>query len=160
MTYTDPTLRARDEVVIANLLAGKTMGEVAKAAGMGRKTLYRLRHDPAFQKKFVEAKEELLSSAVGMLHSYAADFIVTLHKVAMDEKAYANARALAADRGLQALFRCRELDFTARIEALEKIIAEQATPAEIDAEAWTPTPPNGSPPLPLEGRDARAEGDV
>ena len=58
-TVTQAT-RAKDEVLIGALLAGNTFAEAAKAAGVTRRTAYRMRQDEGFQAKYRAAKEELL----------------------------------------------------------------------------------------------------
>ncbi len=117
--------RAKDGLLIGALLAGRTFDEAARAAGVSRRTAYRMRQDPEFQRAYQAAKDELLGAAVASLHSNAQLFISTLAAVCADPKSRGSEKATAADRGLAQLLRSVEvLNLSERIAKLEQAVSE------------------------------------
>ncbi len=113
---------AREECLIAGLLSGMTITAAATAAGISRKTAWRLRRSESFQAKYRAAKDELLSSAVARLHQEAQSFIDTLSKISSDPNAQPSARVQAAREGLAALYKGVEVfDIMDRVLKLEEI---------------------------------------
>ena len=118
--------RAREESLIAALLAGNTFASAAKVAGVATRTAYRLRQSEEFEAKYRRAKEELLGAAVAALHTRAMLFVETLAEVCRDPKARGSEKACAADRGLAALSRLVEqFDLAKRIGRLEELMGER-----------------------------------
>jgi hypothetical protein len=114
--------RARDELLIGALLAGNTFANAAKAAGISRRTAYRMRQSEEFQAKYRAAKDELLGAAVAALHGRALAFIETLGAIAADTKMRGSERVQASREGLAALFKGVELfDFEERLRKLEAV---------------------------------------
>lgn len=102
------------------LLSGKSLAEIEQAARLSRTSLWKLRSTEAFRHEYERAKTDMLTAAVGLLHSFAMDFVKALHMVATDPKAHANARASAAREGLAAIFRANELlNLSERLAKLE-----------------------------------------
>lgn len=117
--------RAKDGLLMGALLAGQTFDQAAQAAGVCRRTAYRMRQSPEFQAKYQAAKDELLGAAVSALHTRAMIFVETLAQVCLDPKARGSEKATAADRGLCALLRAVEvLDLAGRIARLEQALSE------------------------------------
>jgi hypothetical protein len=118
--------RAKDGLLIGALLAGRTFAEAAQVAGVSRRTAYRMRLSPEFQKTYQAAKDELLGAAVSALHSRALIFVETLAQVCLDPKSRGSERATAADRGLNTLLRAVEtLSMADRITKLEALVSER-----------------------------------
>ena len=131
---------AREEALIAALLAGRTVTAAAREVGISRKTAWRLRQSESFQARYKSAKDDLLSSAVARLHREAQGFIDTLTTISSDPKAQPSARVQAAREGITALYKGVELfDLTDRIAKLE----EAATRGE---EQPTDSRPSRQPP--------------
>jgi hypothetical protein len=117
--------RAKDGLLIGALLAGRTFEEAAQAAGVCRRTAYRMRQSAEFQQAYQSAKDELISAAVSALHSNALLFVTTLAAICQDPKARGSEKAVAADRGLSQLFKAHELwDLEQRIAKLEQTAGE------------------------------------
>jgi hypothetical protein len=120
-----PATRAKAPMLIGALLAGRTVQEAAKVAGISRRTAYVLRQDEEFQNQYRAAKNELLGAAVSALHSCAIIFVETLKNVCLDEKSRGSEKATAADRGLNTLLRAVEIfDVEERLQKLEKLAGE------------------------------------
>jgi hypothetical protein len=118
--------RAKDGLLIGALLAGRTFDEAAQAAGVCRRTAYRMRQSPEFQKTYQAARDELLGAAVSALHSNAMVFVNALAQVCLDPKARGSEKATAADRGLNTLLRAVEtLSLADRITKLEALVSER-----------------------------------
>jgi hypothetical protein len=117
--------RAKDSMLIAALLAGNTFEQAAKVAGISRRTAYKLRQGEEFQKKYRDAKHELLASAVSALHSCATVFVETLKNVCQDPKSRGSEKATAADRGLNTLLRAVEIfEVEERLQKLEALAGQ------------------------------------
>lgn len=59
-----------DERVISAFLTNFRMVDVMKATGLSKKTCYKIRNDPNFQKVIRERKEAILKTAVNKMQSY------------------------------------------------------------------------------------------
>src|ERR1700733_2311758 len=115
-----PSTRAKAPMLIGALLAGHTVQDAAKAAGISRRTAYVLRLDEEFQQQYRAAKDELLGAAVSALHSNALIFVKTLAVVCQDPKSRGSEKATAADRGLNTLLRAVEIfEVEERLRKLE-----------------------------------------
>ena len=113
---------AREEALLAGLLAGKSITDAAKDAGVSRRTAYRMRDRESFQAKYRAAKNELLGAAIAALHLHSLSFIQTLATIAGDSKVRGYERVQASREGLAALFKGVELfDFEERLRKLEQI---------------------------------------
>jgi len=117
--------RAREELVIALLLAGTGTQEIARQAKVSRSSVWRLRRTEAFQARFEAAKRAALDAAVNALHDCALTFVTTLRDVCTDPKARGSEKATAARSGLDSLLRAIEVfEQEARIRKLEAVVGE------------------------------------
>jgi len=122
--HTMELTRAREERVIAFLLAGRGLQEICEQVPISRSALWRLRRREEFQARFTEARAQALDSAVNALHDSAVVFVRTLVDVCQDTKARGSEKATAARSGLDSLFRAAELfDVEARLRKLEQVAA-------------------------------------
>jgi len=113
--------RAREDLVIALLLAGKSVGQISKQTLISRTTLWRLRKSSEFQARFREARQQAFEGAVNALHDSALVFVRTLREVCRDPKARDSAKATAARSGLDSLWNAAKLfDFDERLRKLEE----------------------------------------
>ena len=122
--HTMELTRAREERVIAFLLAGRGLQEICEQVPISRSALWRLRRREEFLARFTEARAQALDSAVNALHDGAVVFVQTLREICQDSRARGSERATAARSGLDSLFRAAELfDVEARLRKLEQIAA-------------------------------------
>lgn len=133
-----PHARANIEIVVALLLAGKSLNEISEHLEIGRTSLWRLRQSEVFQRAYREAKDVLLSKTVDSLHRHAVDFVEVLHRIAIDDKCQPSSRVMACREGLTALCRTRELfDLSERLKALEGAAGSDPMNGNADGgDAW------------------------
>jgi hypothetical protein len=103
------SLHAREERVIALLLGGKTLLETCEQVPISKTSLWRLRGNEEFKKRFAEAKQQAFDTAVNCLHDGAAIFVKTLREICEDSKARGSERASAARSGLDSLVKVIEV---------------------------------------------------
>ena len=90
------------EAAISALLAHNTIGEAARACGMGESTLRRwLKEDYSFKVAYRRAKEELLASVASQLRSAMGKAAGVLMDVACDPYSSPAVRVAAATRILE-----------------------------------------------------------
>ena len=81
--------RARsDELLLASLAAGSSVEQAAQAAGLSVRTAYRRLADPAFAGRLAQARDELITNALGELVDSASGAVATLRALleAPDER--------------------------------------------------------------------------
>jgi len=115
--------RAEDSLLAA-LAAGNTVEDAAKAAGLSPRTAYRRLADPQFARRLAQARDELISSALGELVDCASEAVATLRALlgASDERVRLGAGKAILDQ----LLRLREtLTLSQRLAALERSLQAQ-----------------------------------
>jgi hypothetical protein len=152
---------AREELVIANLLAGRSVREISESTGFSRTTIWRIRRAADFQRKFESARQEAFEQAVNVLHDSATVFARTLAAVCNDDKARGSEKATAARSGLDSLWKAKELfNFEQRLQKLERSAAEEEKPTD-NAFPRQPSPPDWISPEKRESleKERTIEGD-
>lgn len=113
-------LTSRQHSAILHLLAGMTIVDAAKAAGVAEKTLHAWLKEETFTAELAAARRQAIGTALDTLTASgraAAEVIVTLMS---DTKIAPTTRLRAAESVLDRLTRWIELeDLARRIEALE-----------------------------------------
>ena len=113
-----------DELLLTRLAAGATVEQAANAAGISTRTAYRRLADPAFTRRLAQARDELISSALGELVECASEAVATLRALlsASDERV----RLGAAKSTLEQLLRLREtLTLSQRLAVLERTMQQR-----------------------------------
>ena len=113
-----------DELLLTRLAAGATVEQAANAAGISTRTAYRRLADPAFTRRLAQARDELISSALGELVGCASEAVATLRALlsASDERV----RLGAAKSTLEQLLRLREtLTLSQRLAVLERTMQQR-----------------------------------
>src|SRR5207249_5739522 len=95
-----------DELLIGALAAGSPVEQAAETASVSVRTAYRRLADPGFARRLAQARDELISSALGELVECASEVVATLRALlsASDERV----RLGAAKSTLDQLLRLRE----------------------------------------------------
>ncbi len=115
----EPVLSRRHEGVIVALLSNPTIKDAATAANVSESTVWRLMQREDFQRRYREAQDEALNSALGAIQGAATEAIVTLREIASKGKVEA-ARVQASKTILDFTFKVREqFDFAVRLKQLE-----------------------------------------
>ena len=73
-----------DERVISAFLTNFRMVDVIRETGLSKKTCYKIRNDPNFQKVIRERKESILKAAVNTMQSYMVKNVKTLQRIIDD----------------------------------------------------------------------------
>ena len=106
------------------LAAGSPVDQAAETAGVSVRTAYRRLADPGFARRLAQARDELISSALGELVECASEAVAALRALlqAKDERV----RLGAARSTLEQLLRLREtLTLSQRLAALERSVQAQ-----------------------------------
>lgn len=112
--------RKKEQAVVA-LLLQPSIGEAAKAAGIGESTLWRWLQQADFLETYRAAKREAVGQAVAQLQQASGGAVKTLADIMKDTGAPASARVSAAKCVLELAIKAVEIeDLSARVEFLEK----------------------------------------
>lgn len=116
-------------MLIAQLAAGATRGEAAKAAGVSERTVFRRWQEREFRWEVATARTALVSMAVGQLADAATEAVRTLRELLRSESD--SVRLGAARSILELGARLRESEeLAARVDVIEAVLAGD----EIDRE--------------------------
>lgn len=110
-----------DELLLGALAAGCPIEQAAETAGISVRTAYRRLADPAFARRLTQARDTLITTALGELVECASEAVATLRSLlsATDERV----RLGAAKATLEQLLRLREtLTLGQRLAALERTL--------------------------------------
>src|SRR5205814_2574456 len=110
-----------DELLLGALAAGSSVEQAAETAGVSVRTAYRRLADPVFARRLAQARDELISNALGELVDCASEAVATLRALlgASDERV----RLGAAESTLDQLLRLREtLTLSQRLATLERAL--------------------------------------
>jgi hypothetical protein len=113
-----------DELLLGALAAGSPVDRAAATAGVSVRTAYRRLAEPGFSGRLAQARDELISSALGELVECASEAVATLRALlrASDERV----RLGAAKSTLEQLLRLREtLTLSQRLATLERALQER-----------------------------------
>src|SRR5438105_7514284 len=108
-----------DELLLGVLAAGGSVEQAAESAGVSLRTAYRRLADPVFARRLAQARDELISSALGELIDCASEAVATLRALlsAGDERVRLGAGKAILDQ----LLRLREtLTLSQRLAVLER----------------------------------------
>jgi hypothetical protein len=114
-----------DELLVSALAAGRSVEQAAEAAGVSARTAYRRLADPAFARRLAQARDTLITSALGELVECASEAVATLRALlqAEDERV----RLGAAKGTLEQLLRLREtLTLSQRLAQPERTLASRS----------------------------------
>jgi DNA-binding MurR/RpiR family transcriptional regulator len=118
----EPVLSRRHENLIVALIANPKITDAAKAAGVSESTVWRLMQREDFQKRYREAQDEALNSALGSIQGAATEAVATLREIASNGKVEA-ARVQASKAILDYTFKVRQqFGLEERIKQLEEAL--------------------------------------
>ena len=123
LTVTHRGRHSADDLLAAQLAAGKTVRDAAAAAGVSEKTAHRRAGDPEFRKQVSGVRAGLIGSTAGILADGMAEAAGALRALLADSDP--NVRHRAAVKLIELGFRASELvDLEARVSELERAEAE------------------------------------
>ena len=122
MAQNTPALTIKQRRAIAGLLSCPTVGDAAKHAGVGDRTVFRwLSDDANFQTELRRQQDRAIDAAVSRLSGQARSAANTLISIHEDEGTAPAVRVQAATQILNAVLKLKEhRDLAERIEELER----------------------------------------
>jgi hypothetical protein len=122
------TSKAAIEKLVHALAHGATVEQAANKAGVGVRTAYRFRADPAFRKHLQEIQNETLRRLTGLLAGASLGSVKTLVTLQQDASTPAHVREKAARDVLELGLKFREkVDLEERVTAAEEKVAQIAS---------------------------------
>lgn len=110
----------KTEAAIGALLASSSIGQAAKACGVGERTIRDWMRRPDFREAYDQARRQVLDQVLAHLQASSGEALDTLLAVCRDRDARPAARVAAARAVLDLAVKVRaEEDFDARLRALE-----------------------------------------
>ena len=113
-------LSTNQRLAIAALLSAKTIGEAAKVADCGERTLYTWLADPEFRAELATAEGQVIDAATRRLISLQEQAVDTLQTIMAGKKQRPALKLRAAEIVLGHMLKLRELrNIETRLAALE-----------------------------------------
>lgn len=109
-----------DERVIGAFLNNFRMVDVMRETGLSKKTCYKIRNDPEFQKVIRERKEAILKTAVNKMQSYLTKDVEILQQIIEDPETSAQTKVNAIQTLMNQL-----RDWTTTTDIMKKLEALQ-----------------------------------
>ena len=117
---------AEDERVISAFLNNFRMVDVIRETGLSKKTCYKIRNDPEFQKVIRERKEAILKTAVNKMQSYLTKDVEILQGIIEDPETSAQTKVNAIQTLMNQL-----RDWTTTTDIMKKLEALQNTSGNV-----------------------------
>ena len=117
---------AEDERVISAFLNNFRMVDVIRETGLSKKTCYKIRHDPDFQKVIRERKEAILKTAVNKMQGYLTKDVEILQQIIEDPEKSAQTQVNAIQTLMNQL-----RDWTTTTDIMKKLEALQDTSGNV-----------------------------
>ena len=111
-----------DERVIAAFLHSFRMVDVIRETGLSKKTCYKIRNDPKFQKVIRERKEAILKTAVNKMQSYLTKDVEILQGIIEDPETSPQVKINAIQTIMSQL-----RDWTTTTDIMKRLEALQGT---------------------------------
>lgn len=111
---------AEDERVISAFLNNFRMVDVIRETGLSKKTCYKIRNDPEFQKVIRERKEAILKTAVNKMQGYLTKDVEILQQIIEDPETSAQTKVNAIQTLMNQL-----RDWTTTTDIMKKLEALQ-----------------------------------
>ena len=115
-----------DERVISAFLNNFRMVDVIPETGLSKKTCYKIRNDPEFQKVIRERKEAILKTAVNKMQGYLTKDVEILQGIIEDPETSAQTKVNAIQTLMNQL-----RDWTTTTDIMKKLEALQDTSGNV-----------------------------
>lgn len=115
-----------DERVISAFLNNFRMVDVIRETGLSKKTCYKIRNDPEFQKVIRERKEAILKTAVNKMQGYLTKDVEILQQIIEDPETSAQTKVNAIQTLMNQL-----RDWTTSVDIMKKLEALQDTSGNV-----------------------------
>lgn len=115
-----------DERVISAFLNNFRMVDVIRETGLSKKTCYKIRNDPEFQRVIRERKEAILKTAVNKMQGYLTKDVEILQQIIEDPETSAQTKVNAIQTLMNQL-----RDWTTTTDIMKKLEALQDTSGNV-----------------------------
>ncbi|MBQ6519728.1 MAG: hypothetical protein IJI14_13480 [Anaerolineaceae bacterium] len=115
-----------DERVIAAFLNNYRVTDIAKAAGISRGTVYKLRRDSEFMTAISDRKAAIVEAAVNRMTGYMIKNVETLQKIADDPEEKSQVRINAIN-----LMATQQREWMIVSDLQKRVMALEATPVAV-----------------------------
>lgn len=120
-----PIKKAKDEKIIAALIANPTIRAASSACGISETQIYARLRNPEFRSRYDEARRELLERNTAALQGHLAGAIETMGQICSDTEVNPQTRLNAADAIIRNSLKLTEqTDILCRLSELEKQIGD------------------------------------
>lgn len=116
------TLTVKQRRTIAAIIASRTYEDAMEAAGVTRQTFYKWMKAPAFRDELTRQLDDFTAGAIGQLKSAAGAAVLALRDLLRSENE--NIRLRAALGIIDQINKAKELEITARLDAIEAQLQE------------------------------------
>jgi hypothetical protein len=121
MSAIDNDSSAKDELVIAALVAGGTYAEAGTSAGVSKATVARRMADVEFRLKVAQGRHEIAEALRGRLVEAASEAVTTIHDLSTDASSE-NVRLAASKAILDLALRPRDIEEAEAVRLLRELV--------------------------------------
>ena len=116
-------LSRKKHLLIAELLQRPTIREAAEAVNLGEATAHRWLRDPAFQRSYKAARQQIIDVCISRLQKVSSEAVEVLREILHDNTAPASSRVSASRIVLELSLKGLEVsDILERLDNLERAI--------------------------------------
>ena len=116
-------LSRKKHLLIAELLQRPTIREAAEAVNLGEATAHRWLRDPAFQRSYKAARQQIIDVCISRLQKVSSEAVEVLREILHDNTAPASSRVSASKIVLELSLKGLEVsDILERLDNLERAI--------------------------------------
>lgn len=121
-----PIKKAKDEKIIAALIANPTIRAASSACGISETQIYARLRNPEFRSRYDGARRELLERNTAALQGHLAGAIETMGQICSDAKVNPQTRLNAADAIIKNSLKLTEqTDILCRLSELERQVGNE-----------------------------------
>jgi hypothetical protein len=119
-------LSRKKHLLIAELLQRPTIREAAEAANLGEATAHRWLRDPAFQRCYKAARQQIVDISISQIQKASSEAVEVLREILHDNTAPASSRVSASKIILELSLKGLEVtDILERLDSLEQAMLSQ-----------------------------------
>lgn len=119
------TAEAREDILVQALLTCPNLTEVSRKTNIPRPTIYTVINTDSFRKKYAEARDKVVTTAIAYLQGKLGECAAVLVNTATDPEVPAQIRVNAANAALSQCSQwTKNVDALERLEAMEKLMSD------------------------------------
>lgn len=119
------TAEAREDILVQALLTCPNLTEVSRKTNIPRPTIYTVINTDSFRKKYAEARDKAVTTAIAYLQGKLGECAAVLVNTATNPEVPAQIRVNAANAALSQCSQwTKNVDALERLEAMEKLMSD------------------------------------